>query len=193
MMRRCSRPPETLVNRRLGRRLRILKQIGHLYRIESELRTARAGPRLRQAQRASASRVILARLHRALMRLKLKRRYLPQSPMGKAINYALGQWDSLQLFLKDGRLEIDNNLVENAIRPTAIGKKNWLFIGDAAAGERSAIIYTVIESCRRHGIDPFTYLRDLFSRLPTATNWQVKALTPSAWARAQKQPLQAAA
>ena len=109
---------------------------------------------------------MLTRLHRALMRLKNARRYLPQSLMGKALNYALNQWSALLLFLDDGRLEIDNNLVENAIRPTAVGKKNWLFIGEAEAGERSAIIYTIIESCRRRGLDPFAYLREVFTRLP---------------------------
>ena len=83
-------------------------------------------------------------------------------------------------------LEIDNNLVENAIRPTAIGKKNWLFIGDADAGERSAILYTIIESCRRRGIDPFAYLRDVLTRLPSMTNWQVKEITPEAWAKTSR-------
>ena len=106
--------------------------------------------------------------------------------MGKAIDYALNQWPALLIFLQDGRLEIDNNLVENAIRPTAVGKKNWLFIGDATAGERSAIIYTIIECCRRRGLDPFAYLRDVFTRLPSMTNWQVKDLTPAAWAKAQQ-------
>ena len=97
---------------------------------------------------------MLARLHRALVRLKTRRRFLPRSLMGKAIDYALNQWPSLLLFREDGRLEIDNHLIENAIRPTAIGKKNWLFIGEAQAGERSAIIYTIIECCRRRGLDP---------------------------------------
>jgi transposase len=128
---------------------------------------------------------VLRRLHRALVRLQDRHRFLPRSLMGKAITYALAQWSSLLLFLEDGRLEIDNNLVENAIRPTAIGKKNWLFIGEAAAGERSAIICTVIESCRRRGLDPFAYLRDVFTRLPSMTNWQVKDITPEAWARTQ--------
>ena len=68
----------------------------------------------------------------------------------------------------------------------AIGKKNWLFIGDAGAGGRSAIIYTIIECCRRRGLDPFAYLREVFTRLPTMTNWQVKELTPEAWAKSQK-------
>jgi transposase len=165
----------------------ILRHFQNLYALEAQLRTARAGPNLRQAERASLSQPVLARLHRALVRLKTKRRYLPRSLMGKAIDYALGQWPALLIFLEDGRLEIDNNLIENAIRPTAIGKKNWLFIGDAEAGERSAIIYTLIECCRRRGLDPFAYLRDVFTRLPSMTNWQVKDLTPEAWAKAQQQ------
>ena len=69
--------------------------------------------------------------------------------VGIALVYALGQWRTLDVYLDDGRVEIDNNLVENAIRPTALGKRNWLFIGDADAGTRGAIIYTIIESCRR--------------------------------------------
>ena len=73
--------------------------------------------------------------------------------------------------------------MENAIRPTAIGKKNWLFIGDAEAGERSAIIYTIIEACRRRKIDPWEYLRDVLTRLPSMTNHQVKDMTPEAWAK----------
>jgi hypothetical protein len=120
-----------------------------------------------------------------LTRLKLSRRHLPQSLLGQAIDYALGQWATLAVYLGDGRIEIDNNLCENAIRPTAIGKKNWLFIGAAEAGQRGAILYTIIESCRRRGIDPHAYLRDVLTRLPSSTNWQVKDLTPEAWAMAQ--------
>jgi transposase len=77
--------------------------------------------------------------------------------MGKAVSYTLAQWQSLEVYLKEPEIEIDNNLVENAIRPTALGKKNWLFFGDAGAGQRSAIIYSIIESCRRHQIEPYTY------------------------------------
>jgi transposase len=124
-----------------------------------------------------------------LIRLKSSGRYLPQSLLGGAIDYALGQWPTLEVFLKDGRIEIDNNLVENAIRPTAIGKKNWLFIGEADAGQRSAIIYTLVENCRRRGLDPFAYLRDVLTRLPNMTNWQIPEVTPKAWAKAQR-PLQ---
>jgi transposase len=86
--------------------------------------------------------------------------------MGKALSYTLAQRQSLEVYLKEPEIKIDNNLVENAIRPAALGKKNWLFFGDADAGQRSAIIYSIIESCRRHGIEPYTYLRDVLTRLP---------------------------
>jgi hypothetical protein len=82
--------------------------------------------------------------------------------------------------------------VENAIRPTAIGKKNWLFIGEAEAGQRSAIIYTLIECCRRRGIDPQDYLRDLLTRLPTATNKMIPEFTPAGWAKAHSKLKKAA-
>ena len=163
----------------------ILLQIGHLYRIERKLRRQNAGAQLRQADRASQSRMIYARIHRVLERWQRSGRILPQSSLGKAISYALGQWQSLEVYLKDGTIEIDNNLVENAIRPTALGKKNWLFFGDADAGRRSAVLYTIVECCRRRGLDPYAYLRDLLTRLPTLTNWQIKGVTPQAWAKAK--------
>jgi transposase len=161
----------------------LLRQIGHLYRIERKLRLSKVGPRLRAAVRTHQARPIYHRVHRVLTRLKMKRRYLPRSGMGMAIAYTLNLWPQLGVYLDDGRVEIDQNLVENAIRPTALGKKNWLFIGDAEAGQRSAILYTVVECCRRRGLDPFAYLRDILTRLPTATNWQIDQLTPEAWAR----------
>lgn len=165
----------------------MMRQIQHLYRVETRLREQRAGPNLRQAIRASESRPIVQRLERAFIQLKRGGRFLPQSLLGSAIDYALGQWQTLKVFLTDGRVEIDNNLVENAIRPTALGKKNWLFMGDADAGERGAILYTVIESCRRRGIDPYAYLKDVLTRLPTMTNHQVHEVTPAVWAKARLQ------
>jgi hypothetical protein len=126
------------------------------------------------------------RIQQALVLLKASHRHLPQSLLGQAIDYTLGQWPTLTIFLADGRVEIDNNLVENAIRPTAIGKKNWLFIGAAEAGERSAIVYTIVESCRRREIDPFAYLRDVLTRLPSITNHQIGQATPEAWAKKQR-------
>jgi transposase len=171
----------------------LLRQIGHLYDIERNLRRSRSGPQLRAAVRAHQSRQIYARLHRILTHLKRKRRYLPRSRMGLAIDYTLNLWSLLGVYLDDGRIEIDQNLVENAIRPTALGKKNWLFIGEAEAGERSAILYTIVECCRRRRIDPFAYLRDILTRLPCATNWQIKDITPEAWASEHQPPLRQAA
>jgi hypothetical protein len=139
-----------------------------------------ASPKLRAVVRSAQSAPVLARIRRALLRWKTSRRFLPKSTFGKALDYTLAHWPLLEVYLRDGRVEIDNNSVENSIRPTAIGKKNWLFIGAAEAGQRSAILYTIIESCRRRGINPFDYLRDVLSRLPSMTNWQVKDITPGA-------------
>ena len=94
--------------------------------------------------------------------------------------------------MADGAVEIDNNLIENAIRPSALGKKNWLFIGHPTAGERSAILYTLLASCRRHQINPFDYLQDLFTRLPAAKITQIKTFTPAAWAKTNGKIAQAA-
>jgi transposase len=109
---------------------------------------------------------------------------LPQRLLSQAIDYALKRWKGLTRFIDDGVLEIDKNPC-NAIRPSALGKKNWLFIGHPQAGERSAVIYTLLGSCRRQGINPFDYLKDLFARLPTAKITQIKEFTPAAWVRAK--------
>ena len=111
--------------------------------------------------------------------------------MGKAIHYALDQWESLEVYLQDPLIEIDNNLVENAIRPTALGKKNWLFFGAANAGERAAVIYSIIESCRRHGVEPYSYLRDVLTRLPSMTNRQSNKLRAPKAGRLKKPTLRA--
>ena len=160
----------------------VLLQIAHLYDIERKLRQQRAGSTLRDAYRASQSAPICRRIQRLLRRWYLTRRFLPKSTIGKAISYALTQWKSLEVYLQDPTIEIDNNLVENAIRPTALGKKNWLFFGNAQAGQRSAILYSIIESCRRHGIEPYAYLQDVLTRLPSMTNRQIKQIVPKAWA-----------
>jgi transposase len=169
----------------------ILKQIGLLYRWEEQLRRNRAGPVLRHVQRSSHHRMVIERLDRALK--KLQPRYLPQSLMGEAISYARNQWPMLERFLNHGEVEIDNNLVENAIRPTALGKKNWLFFGSEEAGQRSAVIYTLIENCRLHGVEPYTYLKDVLERLPHITNQQVAQLTPLKWKQARQSALKQAA
>lgn len=171
----------------------ILRQIGHLYRIEKELREAKAGPALREAVRASQSRMIHRRLKKLFDRLAL-RAILPKSSLGKAVGYALKEWSKLEVYLGDGRVEIDNNLVENAIRPTKLGAKNWLFIGCREAGQRAAILYTIVENCRRLGIDTREYLEDVLTRLPGMMASDAVDLTPANWLRArQGKPLRKAA
>jgi hypothetical protein len=162
----------------------IVGQIGQLYGVEKALREHRAGPDLRAAVRAWQSRPVLVRLRRALE--VIRRRVLPKSLLGQAIDYTLSRWEALTRYVDDGRLEIDNNLCENAIRPTAIGKKNFLFIGHPEAGQRSAVIYSVLGSCRRLGINPAEYLQDLFERLPKAKTSEIKSLTPAAWLKAKQ-------
>ena len=93
----------------------------------------------------------------------------------------LNEYTALVGYLRDGRFEIDSNLVENDVRPSAVGKKRWLFIGHPDAGWRSAVIYTVIQSCRRRGINPQDYLTDVLSRLPAIKSNEVKDLLPSRW------------
>ncbi len=161
----------------------VLRQMQQLYAIEERLRRSGPGPRQREAVRQAESRPIVQRLGRVFEMWRAKKVFLPQSGLGKALTYALNQWQSLQVFLKDGRIEIDNNLVENAIRPTAIGKKNWLFFGTECSGQTAAILYTLVESCRRHQIDPESYLRHVLAVLPMATTSQIKDLTPGAIAR----------
>ena len=162
----------------------LVGQIGKLYAVEKQLREQHAGPQLRAAVRAWQSRPILARLRRAME--VVRRRVLPKSLLGQAIDYTLARWEALTRYVEDGWLEIDNNLCENAIRPTAVGKKNFLFIGHPEAGQRSAVIYSVLGSCRRHGINPDEYLRDIFERLPKAKTSDLKSLPPAVWAKAKR-------
>ncbi len=131
--------------------------------------------------RQQHSHMIVQRIGTLLHRWKQEQAFLPQSLMGKAIAYTLTLWPHLQVYLEDGRAHIDNNPVENAIRPTAVGKKNWLFIGDANAGETSAILFTLIEACRSRHIDPWEYLRDVLTRLPSMTTSQINEAMPDAW------------
>jgi len=162
----------------------LVGQIGRLYAVEKQLREQNAGPQLRAAMRAWQSRPILERLRRALE--IVRRRVLPKSLLGQAIDYTLARWAALIRYVDDGRLAIDNNACENSIRPTAVGKKIFLFIGHPEAGQRSAVIYSVLGSCRRHGINPAEYLQDVFERLPKAKSSEVPALTPAAWVKAKR-------
>jgi hypothetical protein len=117
---------------------------------------------------------------------RLAARCLPKSKSGKACKYLFGQWQALLVQLEHGESEIDNNLIENAIRPSAVGKKNFLFIGSPEAGQRSAIIYSIVVSCERHGINPLAYMTDVLEKLPSMSNQDdLSPLLPSNWKETQ--------
>ena len=157
----------------------VLRIISRLYRLEREWDDANVGD-----QRAALRRAHFAGPLRWLRYVVtgLAKRALPQSELGKACSYLLNHWEVLVAHREHALTRLDNNLVENAIRPSAIGRKNWLFIGHPAAGQRSAIIYSLVVSCRRHGKDPLAYLQDVLRRLPAMTNQDdLTLLTPAAW------------
>lgn len=110
---------------------------------------------------------------------------LPKSAMGEAIGYSLRQWGALCRYLDDGDLNIDNNAAENALRCVALGRKNWLFAGSDAGGHRSAVLYSLIASCKRHGLDPFAYLQNVISRVATHPQSKIRELLPAYWSATQ--------
>jgi len=110
----------------------------------------------------------------------------PGGTLAKACDYALGQWSRLEEYLRDGRLEIDNNWCEGAIRPLTLGRKNWLHIGSEQAGPKVAAIASIVETCRRLDINLRTYLKDVLPRLGEWPINRVAELTPTAWKAAQK-------
>ncbi len=120
-------------------------------------------------------------MKRRALALRADPRLLPQSSLGKAANYFLNEYTAAVGYLREGRFLPDNNLVENDVRVPVVGRKRWLFIGHPDAGWRSAVIYTVIQSCRRRGINPQDYLTDVLSRLPAMKSNEVKHLLPSRW------------
>ena len=163
----------------------VVKLIAKLYRIETRLRKQGSDNRcaVRQAQAAPILDAIKALLETE------QPRTLPKSAFGKAINYTLERWDMLNEYLGHHALEIDNNLVENAIRPTAIGKKNWLFFGSPSSGQDSAIFYSLIETCRKLGINPAEYLRELFDALPFMNQKEIPNWTPAKWESFREVPI----
>jgi len=109
-----------------------------------------------------------------------RKAHLPQSKLGEALTYALNQWEEFERYLEDGRLEIDNNLIENAIRPAKLGLKNYLFFGSAKAGKSSALMYTLMANCKALGIDPERYLVEAFKGMTADTTIEQAAeLTPA--------------
>jgi transposase len=104
----------------------------------------------------------------------------------KALGYSLKRWQALTRFIDDGRLPIDNNWIENQMRPIAIGRKNWLFAGSLLAGQRAAAIMSLIQSAKLNGHDPHAYLRDVLRRLPTHKASQIGDLLPHRWRPGQQ-------
>lgn len=162
-----------------------LAKIRALYAIERDARDAGFTSKQREQLRRERSRSILTEIKAELDKDESNARILPSSPLGKALNYMRNRWEYLEAYAQDGNgeVEIDNNFVENSIRPTAIGKKNWLFIGHPKAGQTSAIIYTIIENCRMHSIDPFSYLVDVLPRIQDYPANRINELLPRQWAK----------
>ena len=96
----------------------------------------------------------------------------PKGLLGQAISYTLANWEKLIIYLEDGRLRPDNNLVENAIRPYVVGRKNWLFAGSPDGAKASATFFSLIETAKTNGLEPYAYLRYIFEKLPTAQTEQ---------------------
>lgn len=152
---------------------------GALYGVEREARElgldAEGRRELRQSKARPAADALRAWLER----------HLAQVPEGsataKAILYSLRRWTALTRYLDDGNLPIDNNWVENRIRPIAIGRNNWLFAGSARAGRRAAVVMSLIQSARLNGLDPYAYLRDVLERLPLTPAHRLEELLPHVW------------
>lgn len=108
-------------------------------------------------------------------------RVLPKSPMGQAIGYARGLGPALGRYLEDGRLDIDNNIVERILRGPAVGRKNWMFMGSEGGGETAALLFSIVESCKINGVNPYLYLKDVLVRVSTHPAKQVMELTPRLW------------
>ena len=148
-----------------------------LYQVEKEAREM--DPEARRALRREKAAPVLEAFREWLE--AESRVVLPKSPIGAAIQYALNQWTALTRYLEDGDLAIDNNAAERALRPVAVGRKNWLFAGSDKGGERAAIVYSVIETCKRHGVDPFAYLRDVLDRIGDHPVNALEELFPENW------------
>jgi transposase len=156
----------------------VLRLIGSLYHYEAQWRTA--GPRLRAARRQGHFGLTLALLKQSAK--KLQHLCLPRSQLGQACAYLLGHWAPLTAHLAHGRTQLDTNAVENAIRPSKLGAKNWLFVGHPDAGDRAAVLYSLVVSCQRHGHNPHDYLRAMLTRLPAMTTKDdLRPLLPSQW------------
>ncbi|TCS34307.1 IS66 family transposase [Reinekea marinisedimentorum] len=159
-----------------------LQQIGHLYDIEREIKETTNEQR--KMVRQQQAKPILDQLREWLT---LQRQRVPNgSAIAKAIDYSLKRWDALTRYCEDGAVPIDNNWVENQIRPWALGRNNWLFAGSLRSGQRAANVMSLIQSAKLNGHDPYMYLKDVLARLPSQKNNQLDELLPHNWAQPDK-------
>lgn len=151
--------------------------IGALYGIEQHIKYM--PPDKRYYYRKRFAKPILAKFYPWLHQTKIKAP--PKTPLGMAINYALNHWQALNNYLRDGILDIDNNRAERAIKPLVIGRKNYLFAGSNQGADHAAVIYSLIESCKMLDINPYDYLKDVLTRLPTTLDKNISELFPCYW------------
>ena len=154
-----------------------LQYIGQLYEVEREVKSLSMDER-RQIRQAT-SKPLADAMHEWMMLQRQK--IIDGSATAKALDYSLRRWGALTRFLDDGQLPIDNNWIENQIRPIAIGRNNWLFAGSLRAGQRAAAVMSLIQSAKLNGHDPYAYLKDVLQRLPTHKNSQIAELLPHRW------------
>ena len=154
-----------------------IDRIKELYAIEHQAKDGLLTAEQIRALRQSESLPRLARLRDWMGVARTK--VLDKGPLAKAIDYALSNWAALCRYCEDGRLSIDNNAAERALRTVAVGRKNWIFFGNERGGEAAAVMYSLIATCKEHGIDPRTYLRDVLLRIAKVSD--VKELTPYGW------------
>jgi transposase len=163
----------------------IVQRMGLLYAVEEKARQASLGPVARRALRQSQSAPAMEALKERLA--EIRRQIPPGGKLAQACDYALGQWNRLEVFLTNGLVEIDNNWCEGAMRPLALGRKNWLHLGSAEAGPKVAAIASIVETCRRLDINLRVYLKDVLPKLGDWPANRVGQLTPTAWKAVQKQ------
>jgi transposase len=162
----------------------VLTLIARLYRVEAEARQRGLDADALRALRQQRSRPEIERLARVLEHLA--KDALPKSPLGEAVAYARTLWGSLVRFLDDGALPLDNGAAERAIRAVALGRKNWLFAGGDEGGRRAALFYSITETCKSAGVEPFAYLADVIARVQRTPVSRVAELTPRRWAAARR-------
>lgn len=160
-----------------------LSEIQKLYMIERFAKNQELGPAGRKTLRLEHALPILNDFSKWMV--QQLQSTLPKSPMGKALEYAIPRWDNLMAYLYDGHLEIDNNLVENAIRPLALGRKNYLFAGSHDAATRAAMFYSFFGTCKRHDINPYEWLKDVLERIPEHKANKLDELLPQNWQKLQ--------